>query len=183
MTVTALTSWFVWGSQPIYYSYGNGGTVYYEGDTVYINGQASGSADQYYQQVQSVAASVPEFTEQQAEQAEWMPLGVFAVVQEDVEETSMLIQLAVNKQGVVAGTFYNETTEVAIPLEGMVDKETQRIAWKSADSSNPDVVAETGLYNLTKDTAPVLVHFGPNETREWTLVRIEQPAAEEESEQ
>ncbi len=156
--------------------------MYYEGDTVYVNGEASGTPDEYYESVKSVASSVPEISEEQAEAAEWMPLGVFAVVQDDVEETAMLIQLAVNKEGVVAGTFYNETTEKSIPLEGMVDKETQRVAWKSADKSNPDIVMETGLYNLTKETAPVLVHFGADETQTWNLVRIEQDEEAEEKE-
>lgn len=173
-TAVAVSSWFVWAARPVYYSYGNGGTVYYEGDTVYVNGEASGTPNEYYESVKSVASSVPEISEEQADKAEWMPLGVFAVVQDEVEETAMLIQLAVNKEGVVAGTFYNETTEKSIPLEGMVDKESQRVAWKSADKSNPDIVMETGLYNLTKETAPVLVHFGADESQTWNLVRIEQ---------
>ncbi len=181
-TAVAVSSWFVWAARPVYYSYGNGGTVYYEGDTVYVNGEASGTANEYYESVKSVASSVPEISEEQADKAEWMPLGVFAVVQDEVEETAMLIQLAVNKEGVVAGTFYNETTEKSIPLEGMVDKETQRVAWKSADKSNPDIVMETGLYNLTKETAPVLVHFGADETQTWNLVRIEQDEEAKEKE-
>jgi hypothetical protein len=33
-------------------------------------------------------------------------------------------------------------------------------------------VIETGIYNLTKDEAPALVHFGADRTEQWVLVRI-----------
>ena len=33
---------------------------------------------------------------------------------------------------------------------------------------------ETGIYNLTKDEAPTLVHFGKDKTEQWLLVRVKQ---------
>ncbi len=181
MTAAAVTGWFVgrW-TRPIYYTYGSGGTVYYENNMVYVNGQQYGTPEQYYTNTAELAASVPEVTDEQAEAMEWMPLGVFAITQENVNETNMLIQLAVNKEGVIAGTFYNESTDVGHPVEGMVDQETQRAAWRAADGTNENIVMETGVYNLTQDEASVLVHFGPETTQTWTLVRVEQP---EEAEQ
>jgi hypothetical protein len=106
---------------------------------------------------------------------EWMPLGVFAVTQDDVNATNMLIQLAVNKDGLIGGTFYNESTEVAHPLEGMVDQTTQRAAWRAADGTNENIVMETGIFNLTEDEVSVLVHFGPETTQTWTMVRVDPP--------
>jgi hypothetical protein len=38
-------------------------------------------------------------------------------------------------------------------------------------------VIETGLYNLTKDEAPVLIHFGADRTEQWLLVRLKNPDA------
>ena len=182
VTAAALTSWFVWGpwGQPVYYSYGTGGTVYYEGDTVYIEGDEYGSSDQYFQDTYNVADAVPEISDEQADTMEWMPLGVFAVTQEDVNATNLLIQLAVSKDGIIAGTIYNETTEVAHPLEGMVDQKTQRAVWKAADGTNENIVMEAGIFNLAEDTATVLVHFGPETTQTWTLVRIDPPEEWEE---
>ena len=48
-TAGAVTGWVVhrWAN-PIYYRYGSGGTVYYENNVVYVNGQQYGSAEQYY---------------------------------------------------------------------------------------------------------------------------------------
>ncbi len=96
---------------------------------------------------------------------EWMPLGVFALTAEGVNASSMYLQLAVSKEGVIAGTFYNESTGATHPVEGMVDEKTQRAVWKAADGTNANIVMETGLYNLTQDQAEVLVHFGPEKTQ------------------
>ncbi len=37
------------------------------------------------------------------------------------------------------------------------------------------MVAETGLYNLTQDEAPLLVHFGTEQVENYVLVRLAQP--------
>jgi len=53
-----------------------------------------------------------------------------------------------------------------------VDKKTQRAAWTVGDNKN--TVYDTGIYNLTKDEAPLLVHTGKDETQQWLMVRITQ---------
>jgi hypothetical protein len=55
-------------------------------------------------------------------------------------------------------------------VQGSVDKKTQRVAITVGD--NKDTVIETGLYNLTKDEAPALMHFGKERTEQWLLVRV-----------
>ncbi len=177
VSVGLVTGWFTsasWG-QPCYYNYGTSGNVYYEGDTVYIEGDEYCSTTEYYQEAQQIATAVPEYTEAQSEEMEWMPLGVWAITQDDVTDFNRLIQLAVNKEGVIAGTYWNETTEASIPIEGSVDPETQRAVWRLMDDKNSDVVMETGIYNLTNDVTGALLHFGPDKTQEVSLVRIEQP--------
>jgi hypothetical protein len=183
-TAGAITGWFAsrW-SQPVYYQYGSGGNVYYQDNTVYVNGEEYGSAEQYYTDTSQVAESVPEMTDEEAEQLEWMPLGVFAITAEGVNASSMFLQLAVSKEGIIAGTFYNESTDVTHPVEGMVDEKTQRAVWRAADGTNDDLIMETGIYNLTKESAEVLIHFGPEQTQEALLVRMEEPEqASEEAE-
>lgn len=146
-----------------------------------MNGEEYGSAEQYYNDTTQLAASQPEMSDQQAEELEWMPLGVFALTAEGVNASSMYLQLAVSKNGMIAGTFYNESTGVTHPVEGMVDEETQRAVWMAADGTNTNIVMETGIYNLAEDQAEVLVHFGPEETQNVLLVRLdesERPADE-----
>jgi hypothetical protein len=182
-TAGAITGWVVhrWAN-PIYYRYGSGGTVYYENNVVYVNGEQYGSAEQYYNDATQIATSVPEMTDEQATKMEWMPLGVFALTSEGVNASSMYLQLAVSKEGVIAGTFYNESTGATHPVEGMVDEKTQRAVWKAADGTNANVVMETGIYNLTKDQAEVLVHHGPEQTQTALLVRLDESERPESGE-
>ncbi len=159
-TTAAVTGWLVgrWGS-PVYYGYGSGGNVYYEGDTVYVNGEASCTSEEYYDQAEQIAEAAPEWTDDQAEKVEWLPLGVYAVTQEGTNDSNMLLQLAVTKEGVIGGTLFNESTEATRAVEGTVDKKTQRAAWTFADGKNTDTVMETGIYNLTENQCTALVHL------------------------
>ncbi|MCO6456751.1 MAG: hypothetical protein J5I93_15740 [Pirellulaceae bacterium] len=140
-----------------------------------MDGQQYATSVDYYHQAQSIAAAVPQYTEQQAADMEWLPLGVWAVTRKDGTDSNMVLQLAVNKDGIVAGTYYNETTKTTIDLEGSVDKETQRVAWHPVDGKNDHIVFETGLFNLTEDSTTALVHFGADRTQEIVLVRLDQP--------
>jgi hypothetical protein len=62
-------------------------------------------------------------------------------------------------------------------MEGMVDEKTQRAAWTVVDKKYP--IMETGLYNLTEDEAPALIHFADGQTQQWLLVRLQDPATEQ----
>jgi hypothetical protein len=162
---------YAW-SNPVAYDYGT--NVVYRDNYVYINDQQTVSAADYYGQAGAIAASVPATADPKKE--EWLPLGVFAIAEDDLHhDTGNMIQLAVSKDGIMAGTFYNETTQASRPLQGMVDKSTQRAAWKFADGKNQDVVMETAISNLTKDKSTALVHMNADTTQTWNLVRMQAP--------
>jgi hypothetical protein len=57
-------------------------------------------------------------------------------------------------------------------VQGSIDKQSQRAAW-TIGAKTEDVM-ETGLYNLTKDEVPALLHYGAERTEQWTLVRVQQ---------
>ena len=162
-------------AQPTYYGYGAGGNVYYENNAVYVNGQAAGTPEQYYQSTQAIAAAAPSVN-QANPQDEWLPLGVYAVTAEDTPDSSAVLQLAANKQGVLAGTYYNEDTQANRPVQGMIDPKSQRAVLKFADGQNSDLVLETGVYNLTQEEAPALLHFGAEQSQPILLVRLQPPA-------
>ena len=162
-------------ARPVYYAYGQGGNVYYENNVVYVNGQAAGSSQQYYQQVQAQAVAAPPADQVNQQQQEWLPLGVFALTSEDAGDSQAVVQLAVNKQGVIAGTYYNEASQVSRPIQGTVDLNTQRAAMSFADKKNADLVLETSIDNLTQDEAPALLHFGAEQSQPELLVRLKQP--------
>ncbi len=154
---------------PMYYDYGN--NVTYEDDSVYVNGDNVGTAEQYYDQAADVASAGTE-TEAPSN-GNWLPLGVFALTKPDQDKSDVSIQLAVNKQGIIRGNYTDNVTNTNRVIQGAVDKQTQRVAfYVGKDTTN---VIETGLYNLTKDEAPCLIHFGKERTEQWLLVRLKNP--------
>ena len=56
-----------------------------------------------------------------------------------------------------------------------MDEKDQRAAWTVGN--NKQLVVETGLYNLTEDSSTALVHYGPDRTQQYVLVRMRQPEA------
>jgi hypothetical protein len=162
-------------AQPRYYAYGDGGNVYYENNVVYVDGQAAGTPEEYAAQSTALVASAPE----QVTDTEWLPLGVFALTREGVNDSQAMLELAVNKQGVLSGTYYNEATEVTRSLKGMLDQDSQRAAIGFADGKNADVVLETGIQNLTQDEAPALLHQGKDRSGPVLLVRLQAPEEEQ----
>jgi hypothetical protein len=171
----AVTGWWAggWG-EPVYYDYGD--NLYYDDGAVYYNDQQIATEDEYAQQAIDLAAAGEDQQPQNIEGSnadDWMSLGVFALSTGKDAEAVMMVQLAVSKDGVIAGTYTNTTTDKALPLHGTVDKKTQRAAWSIGDAGDP--VMETGIYNLTKDETPVLVHFGKQKHQEWLMVRLEPP--------
>jgi hypothetical protein len=169
----AMTGWIDYGwSEPVYYNYGE--NVYYQDDQVYYGDQVVASAADYAAQAEAIATNVPQ-TAPAAE--DWMPLGVYAISQDGEPtgaEPTMYLQLAVSKQGVLSGAFQNTATDSAKEVEGMVDKQTQRAAWVVKGQTRP--LMETGIVNLTEDTAPALLHFADGTTQQWLLVRLDKPA-------
>jgi hypothetical protein len=174
----AVASWFPWGwTQPTGYSYGD--NVYIEGDTVYYGDDAVGTQQEYGEQAFAIAAGADEIApDAAADDSEWMSLGVFALTQDGEASgpaPNLFIQLAVSKEGMIAGTYSNNSTGKSQEIQGVVDKKTQRTAWTVGAEDWP--VMETGISNLTKDEAPALIHFADGQTQQWLLVRLEDPDA------
>jgi hypothetical protein len=175
-----LTDWLVFGwNRPYYWDYGVGGNIYYSDNYVYYDGQRYLPANEYYQQVYTLAHSVPLISADEAEDMQWTPLGVFAASRENNPDDYRTMQLAVNKNGVISGTYINPRTNDVHPLEGMVDDRSQRAAWTFVDDRHESVLFETSIYNLTEDETTMMVHFGadPEDAEIWQLVRLERPDA------
>jgi hypothetical protein len=148
-----------------------GSNVVYEGDTVYVDGTSVGTQEQYAQQAVVLAdtGTKAEATKEE----EWLPLGVFAMIQGERTDSNDLFQLAVNKAGTIRGNYYNALTDATLPVHGAVDKSSQRAAWTVGDRKEP--IYEAGFANLTKSETTLLVHFGKDRSQQWTLIRIDPP--------
>jgi hypothetical protein len=170
-----LGGWFGYpaDTEPVYYDYGT--NVTYDDGNVYVGDQEVGSSDEYYQQAQTLADAGGGSNDVDASggEGDWMPLGVFALSRAGHEQSSVAIQLAVNKEGVIRGNYTDTFSDKPLPVHGSVDKKTQRIAFTVGEKTT--TVFDTGLYNLTKDEAPLLIHFAKDRTEQWMLVRLKQP--------
>jgi hypothetical protein len=162
--------------QPVIYDPGT--TVIYEGDTYYVNGQQAGTAKAARQQVRQLAmpgiaeVPVPE-PPAEGQPAVWLPLGVWALTQQEQGDAVMFMQISVDKDGLVAGAYKNVMTGDEQPLIGKLDPKSQRVAWHIGEATN--AVYETGLSSLENDVASVFVHFGEDATQTWLLVRLPSP--------
>lgn len=137
------------------------------------DGQQIATEEEYAQQAESLVAAVPDTP---AEDMEWMSLGVFALTQDGEASgaaPTLFMQLVLSKQGIISGTFENSTTGESQTVEGMIDQESQRAAWGVVDKEWP--IMESGISNLTQETAPALIHFADGQTQQWLLVRLEEP--------
>ncbi len=153
-------------SEPMYYDYAENMT--YEDGNVYYGEESLGTTEEYYDQTSQIAAQGQETANE-----DWLPLGVYSLVQDGATETEKLLQLAVNKEGAIRGNYHDLLTDQVTPVTGAVDKQTQRVALQL--EGNKSLVLETGLYNLTNDEAPVLIHLGKDEQAARVLVRLKQP--------
>ena len=171
----SISGWVNYGwSEPVYYSYGE--NIYYEDGSVYYGDQAVATEEEYAQQAETIAESAPDVA---ADQTEWLPLGVFALTpdgQATGPEPTLFLQLAISKEGIIAGTLNNKADDSTQTIEGMADKKTQRCAWTVTGQTRP--IMETGINNLTENTAPALVHFADGSTQQWLMVRLEEPKTE-----
>lgn len=170
----ALTGWVGYGwSDPYAYSYGE--NVYYQEGSVYYGDEVICTSEEYAQQAEQIVTSAPDVS---PEQAEWLPLGVFALTQDGQAsgpDPTLFLQLAISKEGVISGTLHNTATDSTQTIEGVADKESQRVAWTVTGQTRP--IMETGIANLTEDTAPALVHFANGETQQWLMVHLDDPDA------
>lgn len=179
--------------------------VIYEGGNVYINGQPEGSSQQYYQQAQQLAQAGQNYqqTQQNYQQQtdyqqqpdsytqsditsvstdqnqQWQPLGVFALAETGQTQSNMLVQLAVNKDGIVRGNYTNELTNEHAQVYGSLDKNTQRVSWTIG--TNPNTVFDAGLGDLVQNDSSVLVHYGPNDTSRMALIRLQEPTGNQQA--
>ena len=173
-----LTTWVSFGwNEPCYWDYGPGEYIYCNNGIVYVNGTWFEPAPVFYRRTLFLAQQAPVWTPVQAAQIDWLPLGVFAISRDGVADNNVLVQLAVTRDGVIGGTIFNQLTGASFPIQGMVDKQTQRAAWTYTDDMGAQIVMESSIFNLTQPAATGLIHYSPDNIQVIELVRLEDPTA------
>ena len=86
-TAPVLTSWCDFGwSTPYYWDYGPNEYIYCNNGVVYVNGAWYQPAPVFYQQTVQMIDETPRSRADVAAQQEWLPLGVFAVTPDGLNE-------------------------------------------------------------------------------------------------
>ena len=159
-------------------SYAQSATYEYTSNGTYANGKQLVINDEYSKQARELAAAGAQMLQQkiatqQADKLEWLLLGVYALCNSEDGDPTMFLQLAISREGIVAGPFANTTNNENLSVQGGANRESTRLAVTIGDVD--DVVIETGLYNLTEEQTSALIHY-QNGTREnWLLVKMPDP--------
>jgi hypothetical protein len=111
---------------------------------------------------------------QQAGEGDFLSLGVFKLSPKGQPNAWAMLNLAVSKSGVVRGTYYDILSDEEQPVQGAVDKATQRVAFTIGAQGT--IVFETLLPNLTSDSGSITLQYNDGTKSQWTLAR-QQPAA------
>ncbi|CAN5436744.1 hypothetical protein BH11PLA2_BH11PLA2_25700 [soil metagenome] len=152
--------------------YDYGSTVVINNDQIYMNGNDTGvSTTEYATQATTIADKGQTATAPPSE--EWKPLGVYALEQGDEKTSNNIFQLAVNKDGIIRGNYYDGLMDTTTEVYGSVDKAAQRAAWTIGKKK--DRVFDAGVYNLTQPQCPCLIHMGTTKDVQMLLVRVDPP--------
>jgi hypothetical protein len=150
-TLAGATAWLGWAATPAY-SYG---TYYSDTSTEVISQEATELADNGTQEV--------------ATDGEWLNIGTYALGPKGQATATMMLSLTVNKDGVLRGTYLDLLSNSAQTIQGAIDKESQRVAWRIGAGGR--VTFQTTLSDLTAATTPVSLQFDNGKTALWTMAR------------
>ena len=151
---------------------GNGGTTVIN-NTELANDQADNEVndnnDAAITQPADAAALAGSGATLSDEKAAFLPLGVFTIAPKGADEAVALVHLAVSKDGILRGTYYNLKTDKDQNIHGAVNKEDHSLAWTLGPKGTK--VFHTWLEDLTDLPAPVTVRTEDGKTHMWTLAR------------
>jgi hypothetical protein len=90
------------------FSYNYGVNIVSQNGNVVANGQNVGTVAEYSQQAFEIAntgvAAQPAATDQ------WLPLGVFAMVRNEQQQPHLILQFAINRQGILRGNYTDDVS-------------------------------------------------------------------------
>ena len=163
-----LAAWGGYAAMPVSYAYGS--TVCYGADGVTVRGGPAISAADYAAQSATLAAAGGP-SAAIAKDDEWRSLGVFAVARAEEATPGTFLSLAVDRAGLLRGTFYDAVSDATQRVTGKVDQQTQRAAWTVGERNAP--VYEAGIANLTQRQATMLAHRRGATVDQLLLVRLD----------
>lgn len=100
----------------------------------------------------------------------WMPLGVFALRSAKEPQANLVLQMAVNREGVLRGSQFHTGTQTAENVTGAVDKQSLLAVWRVGEDRQ--TAFETTLGDLTKIEGGLTLRFSDGRREDWKLIQI-----------
>ncbi len=100
----------------------------------------------------------------------WMNLGVFALKPAEAPVSTLVVHLAVCRDGVVRGSQFDTVSEKSANLRGAVDKTSLRIRWSAEDE--PGRVFHAPLGELTKPEGKLVFQAPEAKPAAWKIVQV-----------
>lgn len=102
---------------------------------------------------------------------DWMTLGSYSLMTGSGDPGTRILQLSVDKQGNIRGSYYDMITNNTNNVIGLIDKNTQQVRWTLDSNSQLTFVAT--LDQLTQPQGVVNVKLPGGQVQQWQLVRME----------
>lgn len=101
--------------------------------------------------------------------AEWMPLGVYSVLNDGGFPTSRFLRLSVSSDGAVRGTFFNGIEGTTQNLRGRYNEATGEVRWRL--DSQPQASFRANIDTLMAPSGTIDIVDSSGQRFQWRFVR------------
>jgi hypothetical protein len=102
---------------------------------------------------------------------EWMPLGQYTLMLGPNDDSTRMLDLAIDRFGHIRGSYYDMVSGVAHNVAGIVDQRTQYAQWSL--ESNRQMTFYTPMGEMMQPQGLVYVQLPSGERQQWQLVRMD----------
>ncbi len=102
---------------------------------------------------------------------EWMPLGQYTLMLGPNDDSTRMLDLAIDRFGHIRGSYYDMVSGVAHNVAGIVDQRSQYAQWSL--ESNRQMTFYTPMGEMMQPQGLVYVQLPSGERQQWQLVRME----------
>ena len=102
---------------------------------------------------------------------EWMPLGQYTLMLGPGDDSTRMLDLAIDRFGHIRGSYYDMVSGVAHNVAGIVDPRSQYAQWSL--ESNRQLTFYTPMGEMMQPQGLVYVQLPSGERQQWQLVRME----------
>jgi hypothetical protein len=173
--IGAATAWLGWGGYG--YATTDDGTYYTSDDGTTEDGSANAEETNQTQTAQQqsqpldAAALVAIGAQAVPNDAEFLPLGVYALAPQGHSDATSVVQLSVTKDGILRGSYCDLVSDQGQTIYGAIDKQSRKAAWTIGAGGR--TIFETTLDNLTQANGQVALEFPGGDVKQFTLARFE----------